>query len=45
MVTLLSCSVLRKNVAQVHKIVNEVDENAFITAEDVRPVRRGFWRA
>jgi len=29
----------------VHKIVNEVDPSAFITAEDVRPVRRGFWRA
>lgn len=45
MVTLLSCSVLRKNVDKVHRLVNEVDENAFITSEDVRPVRRGFWRA
>ncbi len=45
MVTLLSCSVLRKKVALVHQIVNEVDESAFITAEDVRPVRHGFWRA
>lgn len=45
MVTLLNCSVLRKNVDRVHKIVNEVDPNAFVTAEDVRPVRRGFWRA
>jgi len=45
MVTLLSCSVLRKKVPLVHQIVNEVDESAFITAEDVRPVRRGFWRA
>lgn len=45
MVTLLNCSVLRKNVAAVRKIVNEVDPEAFITAEDVRPVRRGFWRA
>ena len=44
-VTLLSCSVLRKKVALVRQIVNEVDESAFITAEDVRPVRRGFWRA
>jgi uncharacterized protein YebE (UPF0316 family) len=43
MVTLLSCSVLRKKVPMVHQIVNEVDESAFITAEDVRPVRRGFW--
>jgi uncharacterized protein YebE (UPF0316 family) len=45
MVALLNISVLRKNVAQVHKLVNEVDPDAFITAEDVRPVRRGFWRA
>jgi uncharacterized protein YebE (UPF0316 family) len=45
MVSLLSCSVLRKNVVDVRKLVNEVDAEAFITAEDVRPVRRGFWRA
>lgn len=45
MVALLTCSVLRKNVEQVQKLVNEVDPAAFVTAEDVRPVRRGFWRA
>ena len=45
MVTLLQVSVLRKNVDKVHKLVNEMDDDAFITAEDVRPVRRGFWRA
>jgi uncharacterized protein YebE (UPF0316 family) len=45
MVSLLSCSVLRKSVEDVRKLVNEVDAEAFITAEDVRPVRRGFWRA
>lgn len=45
MVTLLNISVLRKNVDLIHKIVNQVDPTAFITAEDVRPVRRGFWRA
>lgn len=45
MVTLLSVSVLRKKVDEVHRLVNETDPNAFITAEDVRPVRRGFWRA
>ncbi len=44
-VSLLHCSVLRKNVDKVKKIVNEVDDSAFITLEDVRPVRRGFWRA
>lgn len=45
MVTLLNCSVLRKKVEKVRSVVNEVDENAFITADDIRPVRRGFWRA
>jgi uncharacterized protein YebE (UPF0316 family) len=45
MVSLLSCSVLRKNVEDVRGLVNDVDAEAFITAEDVRPVRRGFWRA
>jgi uncharacterized protein YebE (UPF0316 family) len=45
MVTLLNASVLRKNVEAVRKLVNEIDPQAFITAEDVRPVRRGFWRA
>lgn len=45
MVTLLHSSVLRKNVEQVQKLVNQEDPAAFVTAEDVRPVRRGFWRA
>ncbi|MBN2548912.1 MAG: DUF2179 domain-containing protein [Anaerolineales bacterium] len=45
MVTLLHCSVLRKKADQVHQIVNQVDPSAFVTAEDMRPVRRGFWRA
>ena len=45
MVTILNCSVLRKNGDRVRKIINSVDADAFITAEDVRPVRRGFWRA
>lgn len=44
-VTVLNCSVKRKNVEKVHQMVGEVDENAFITREDMRPVRRGFWRA
>jgi uncharacterized protein YebE (UPF0316 family) len=44
-VSLLSCSVLRKNVDRVRQIVSEVDEAAFITGEDVRPIWRGHWRA
>jgi len=45
MVMLINCSVKRKNVDLINKIVNEVDDTAFITREDIRPVRRGFWRA
>lgn len=45
MVTMLNCSVLRKNIERVREMVNEVDPGAFITSEDIRPVRRGFWRA
>ncbi|MFC2055109.1 DUF2179 domain-containing protein, partial [Chloroflexota bacterium] len=45
MVTMLSCSVLRRNVDKVRQIINQADSTAFITAEEVRPVRRGFWRA
>lgn len=44
-VTLINASVRRRNVPKVQQIVGEVDENAFITTEDLRPVRRGFWRA
>jgi uncharacterized protein YebE (UPF0316 family) len=44
-VTLLNCSVLRKHVDQVLAVAKELDPDVFITAEDLRPVRRGFWRA
>jgi len=45
MVSMINCSVLRKQVDTVHTLVNEIDPDAFITAEDVRPIRHGFWRA
>ena len=45
MVTILNVLVLRKNVDKARQLVNEIDAEAFITSEDVRPVRRGFWRA
>jgi uncharacterized protein YebE (UPF0316 family) len=44
-VTLLSVSVQRRDIDNVETIVLETDSDAFITADDVRPVRRGFWRA
>jgi len=45
MVSMINCSVLRKQVDTVHGLVNEIDPEAFITAEEVRPIRHGFWRA
>ncbi len=45
MVSLINLSVLRKQVESVHKLVDEIDPEAFITAEDIRPIRHGFWRA
>jgi len=45
MVSMLSLSVRRKQVEVVGKIVNECDEAAFVTSEDVHPLRRGFFRA
>ncbi|MGW8251732.1 MAG: DUF2179 domain-containing protein [Anaerolineales bacterium] len=44
-VSLLNASVMRKHVEKVRRLVNQIDPEAFITAEDVRPIRRGFWRA
>lgn len=45
MVSLLLVNVLRKDVDKIETIVLEADSEAFVTAEDVRPIRRGFWRA
>lgn len=45
MVTLINCNVLRKEVYEVRETVHEVDQDAFITAESIHPVRRGFFRA
>ena len=45
MVTMLECNVRRRKAPEVDKLIRQVDETAFVTAEDVRPVRRGYWRA
>jgi uncharacterized protein YebE (UPF0316 family) len=33
----------RKRSHKIEEYVQEIDPEAFVTAEDVRPVRRGFW--
>lgn len=43
-VTLVNASVVRKKVAAVQKLVQEVDPDAMMTAEITRPISRGFWR-
>ncbi len=43
-VTMISAAVLRKNIELIRSIVEEVDESAFITAENLNPIRRGYWR-
>ena len=45
MVSMLSVSVKRKDVSKVQAHIREQDAEAFVIAEDVRPLRRGFWRA
>ena len=44
-VAMLSVSVRRREFDQVETVILETDADAFITAEEVRAVRRGFWRA
>jgi uncharacterized protein YebE (UPF0316 family) len=42
-VTMLDISVIRKRARKVRDLVEEVDKQAMVTAEHVRPIRRGFW--
>jgi len=42
-VTIMNCNVRRKNTSHIIQIIQEIDPDAFITAEAVRSVRRGFW--
>ena len=45
MVSVITSSVRRSKVHKFEELVREVDENAFITKEDVIAVQRGFWAA
>lgn len=42
-VSLLNCSVRRKDIKEIEKIALEVDPQAFITVEDITPMQRGYW--
>ena len=42
-VDILVMSVPRRQIKRINIIVEEVDPNAFVTVENVRPLRKGFW--
>jgi uncharacterized protein YebE (UPF0316 family) len=42
-VYLLNLTIKRKSVPDVEKFVLSIDPEAFITAEDITPVRSGYW--
>jgi uncharacterized protein YebE (UPF0316 family) len=44
-VGLLNVSILRRDIDKVETIVLETDPEAFVTIEDVRPLRHGYWHA
>jgi uncharacterized protein YebE (UPF0316 family) len=44
-VSVISCSVKRRDIDNVQSAVYEIDPEAFITVEDIRPLHRGYWRA
>lgn len=44
-VSVISCSVRRRDIKRVRKEVERIDPDAFITVEDIRPIHRGFWRS
>ena len=44
-VTYLNVAVRRRDVPSVETVALEADPSAFITSEEVRPMRRGYWRA
>ena len=43
MVSLLNLTTRRKQVPEVEKLALELDPSAFITVEDITPVRAGYW--
>lgn len=45
MVSVINCSVRRRDVPKLRRQVQEIDPNAFITVQEIRPLNRGFWRA
>lgn len=43
MVTIINCNVRRREASELTRLITKIDDQAFITAEAVRLVWRGFW--
>ena len=43
-VGMLETAVARKDVAEVERLVHQIDPEAFITVEEIRSPRRGYFR-
>ncbi|MGD8632456.1 MAG: DUF5698 domain-containing protein [Anaerolineales bacterium] len=43
-VSVISCSLRRKDINEMRNVVQQIDPQAFITVEDIRPIHRGYWR-
>jgi uncharacterized protein YebE (UPF0316 family) len=44
-VTLVECSVRRRDIGKLRRLIQSVDPQAFVSLEDLRPLHRGYWRA
>jgi uncharacterized protein YebE (UPF0316 family) len=45
MVSVMMISLQRRDMAKAERLIKEKDDQAFITADRVRPVARGFWKS
>ena len=43
-VRVVICSARRRDLRRVESIATEIDVRCFITVEEIRPLRRGYWR-
>jgi uncharacterized protein YebE (UPF0316 family) len=43
-ITMVATAVPRKEIPAVRAIIDRVDEHAFVTVDEVRPLRRGYFR-
>lgn len=43
-IAVVTCAVSRKDAPRVHDLIRQVDPEAFVTLDDVRPLQRGYFR-